>query len=136
MSIILQTKSFPRRLLSHRFVEFSQNVDWKMMVIISLKVRNLGFKIFFQSGFSDGNNCLKWSCSISKLSQAFQSNCDRKHLTMAFDFREPAMISLDAREVFLSHPVCFSKLGLAKRHIKNNASAPENTELRTIRNFS
>ena len=59
MSIILQTKNFTRRLLIHRYVEFSQNVDWKMMVIISVKMRNSGFEIFFESGFSDGNHCLK-----------------------------------------------------------------------------
>ena len=58
-SIIFQTKIFPRRLLIHRYVEFSQNDDWKMMVIISLKTRNPEFEIFFESGFSDGNNCLK-----------------------------------------------------------------------------
>ena len=65
-SIILQTKNFPRRLLIHRYVEFSQNVDWKMIVIISLKMRNPGFENFFESGFSYGNHCLKWWCSISK----------------------------------------------------------------------
>ena len=43
----------------HRYVEFSQNVDWKMMAIVSLKMRNPGFEIFFESGFSDGNHCLK-----------------------------------------------------------------------------
>ena len=50
-SITLQTKNFPTRLLIHRYVEFSQNVDWKMMAIISLKLRNPGFKIFIESGF-------------------------------------------------------------------------------------
>ena len=53
-SLILQTKNFPRRLLMHRYVEFSQNVNWKMMVIISLKMRNSGFEIFIESGFLDG----------------------------------------------------------------------------------
>ena len=62
------------------------------MVIISLKMRNPEFEIFFESGFSDSSYCLKWPCSISEDSQAFQVNCDRKHLTIAFDFREPAMI--------------------------------------------
>ena len=50
-SIILHTKNFPRRLLIHRYVEFSQNVDWKVMAIISLKMRNPGLEIFFESGF-------------------------------------------------------------------------------------
>ena len=57
-SIILQTKNFPRRLLIHRYVEFSQNV-WKVMAIISLKMRSPGFEIFFESGFSDGKDFLK-----------------------------------------------------------------------------
>ena len=61
-----QTKNFPRRLLILRYVEFSQNVDWKMMVIISLKMRNPGFEIFIESGFSAGNLCLKRPWSISK----------------------------------------------------------------------
>ena len=56
----------PRRLLIHRYVEFSQNVDSKMMAIISLKLRSPEFEIFIESGFSDGNHCLKWPCSISK----------------------------------------------------------------------
>ena len=54
----MQTKNFPRRFLIYRYVEFSQNVDWKMMAIISLKRRNFGFEIFIESGFSDGNHCL------------------------------------------------------------------------------
>ena len=58
-SLILQTKNFPRRLPLHRYVEFSQNVNWKMMVIISLKMGNLGFKIVIESCFSDGNHCSK-----------------------------------------------------------------------------
>ena len=36
-------KNFLRQLLIHRYFEFSSNVDWKMMVIISLKMRNPGF---------------------------------------------------------------------------------------------
>ena len=59
MSIILQTKNSPNRLLINRYVEFSQNVDWKMMAIISVKMRNPGFEIFIEYGFSDGNHCLK-----------------------------------------------------------------------------
>ena len=62
------------------------------MVIISLKLQNPKFEVFFQSGFSDGNHCLEWPCSISEDNRAFQLNCDRKHLAIAFDFREPAMI--------------------------------------------
>ena len=54
MSLILQTKNFPRRLLIHRYGEFSQNVDWKMMAIISRKMRNPGFEIFTESGFPMG----------------------------------------------------------------------------------
>ena len=76
----------------YRNVEISQDVDWKMMANILLKMRNPGFEIFFESGFSVGNHCLKQSCSISKDSQAFQLNCDRKHLAIAFDFRELVMI--------------------------------------------
>ena len=50
---------FPRGLQIYRYVEFSQNVGWKMLAMISLKMRNLEFEIFFESGFSDGNHCLK-----------------------------------------------------------------------------
>ena len=56
MSIILQTKNCPRGLQVHRYVEFSQNIGWEMMEMISLKMRNLGFEIFFEAGFSDGND--------------------------------------------------------------------------------
>ena len=65
-SIILQTKNFPRRLPINRYVEFSQNVDWKEIAIILLKMRHLGLEIFFESGFADGNHFLKGPCSISK----------------------------------------------------------------------
>ena len=58
-SIILQTKNFPRRLLIHRYVEFSQIVYWKVMAVVSLKMRNPGLEIFFESGFTDGNHFLK-----------------------------------------------------------------------------
>ena len=37
-------------------VKFSQNIDWKIIAIISLQMRNLGFKIFLKSGFLDGNH--------------------------------------------------------------------------------
>ena len=37
-----------------------------MVAFSSLKMRNLGLKIFFESGFSDGNHYLKWQYSISK----------------------------------------------------------------------
>ena len=107
-SIILQTKNFPRRLLIHCYVEFSQNVDWKVIAMISLKMRNPGFEIFFRSGFSDGNHCLKLPCSISKDSQAFQLNCGTKHLTIDFDFRGPAVIYLV--KFFLGHPVSQNSL--------------------------
>ena len=52
-------KKIPRRLLIHRNVEISQNVDWTMMAIMSLKIRNPGFEISIESGFSDGNHCLQ-----------------------------------------------------------------------------
>ena len=58
-SITLQTKNFPRRLQIHRYIECSQNIGWKMVATISLKMKNLGFEIFFESGFSDGNHCFK-----------------------------------------------------------------------------
>ena len=57
-SIILQAKNFPRRLQIHRYAEFSHNVDWNMMAIISLKMRNPEFEIFIDSGFSDVNHWL------------------------------------------------------------------------------
>ena len=71
MSIILQTKKFPIRLLIHRYVEFSQNVDLKMMPIISLKMRNHGFKIFIEAGFSDGNLCLNDHAASQKIAKPF-----------------------------------------------------------------
>ena len=49
--IMLRTKIFPRRLQIHRYVEFSLKVDWKMMVIVSLKLRNLEFEISFNLVF-------------------------------------------------------------------------------------
>ena len=39
-SIILQTKHFPTRLQIHCYVEFLPNVDWKIMAITALKMRN------------------------------------------------------------------------------------------------
>ena len=42
-----QTRNFPRRIQSHRYVEFLQNVDWKMMAIISLKMGDPKSEIFF-----------------------------------------------------------------------------------------
>ena len=50
-SIILQSKNFLRRLPIHRFVEFSRNIGCNMVETISLKMRNLGFELFFESGF-------------------------------------------------------------------------------------
>ena len=58
-SVILQTKNFPRKLLIYHYVKFSQNVDWNMMSIISLKMRNPGFEVFIESGLLDGSHCLK-----------------------------------------------------------------------------
>ena len=52
--IILETKNFPGGLQINRYVEFSQK-DWQeMMEIISHKMRNLEFQIFFESMSSDG----------------------------------------------------------------------------------
>ena len=68
---ILQTKHFPRRLLILRNVEISQNVDWKMMAIISLKMRNPGFEIFIESGFSGGIHCLNDDASSQEIPKAF-----------------------------------------------------------------
>ena len=50
-SVILERKTFPIQTQINRYVEVLQNAKWKMTAIISLKVRNLGFKIFFESGF-------------------------------------------------------------------------------------
>ena len=52
-------KNFPKQLLIHRYVEFSKNVDWNMMSIISLKMNKSRIRNFIESDFSDGNNCLK-----------------------------------------------------------------------------
>ena len=41
-------------------------------------------------------------------SQVFQLNCDRKHLAIAVDLREPAMIYL--MNLFLGHPVRLQNL--------------------------
>ena len=49
--IILQTKNFARQLQTHYYVEFSQNVGCKIVVMISFKMRNLGSEIFIESGF-------------------------------------------------------------------------------------
>ena len=69
-------------------------VVWKMTEIILRKMRNPRFEISFESGFSDGNHCLKLSCSSSKDIYSFQLNCDEKDLTLAFDFKELFMIQL------------------------------------------
>ena len=50
-SIILHTNNSSRRIRFHRYIEPSQNVDWKIMAIISLQMRNPGYKLFFESGF-------------------------------------------------------------------------------------
>ena len=59
IKLILQTNNLPRRLQIHRYVEFSQNVGWKLVAMISLKMRKLGFEMFFESDFSNGNHCFK-----------------------------------------------------------------------------
>ena len=50
-SINLQTRNFPTQPLIHRYVDFSQNVDWNIMSIIPLKMRNHGLEIYIESGF-------------------------------------------------------------------------------------
>ena len=52
----MQTKYFARQLLIHHNVDISQNVNWRVMVIISLKMRNPECESFFESGFSVGND--------------------------------------------------------------------------------
>ena len=46
-------KDLSRRLQIYDYIDFSQNVDWKMVSIISPKMRDLGFEIFFENAFSD-----------------------------------------------------------------------------------
>ena len=58
-SIILQTKISPDDFKSIATLSLHKMFGWKMVAMISLKMRNLGFEIFFESGFSDGNNCFK-----------------------------------------------------------------------------
>ena len=48
--IIFKATNFPTRIHIHRYIELSQNVDWKTMAIMSLKLNNQGFEIFFESG--------------------------------------------------------------------------------------
>ena len=43
--------------LKHRYDEFSQNFDWEIMAIISLKLRNPGFEIF-EFVFQESNHCI------------------------------------------------------------------------------
>ena len=64
-------KKFLEKTSSPSQCRDSQNVDWKMMAIISLNMRNPGFEISIESGFSDGSHCLKWPCSISKIAKPF-----------------------------------------------------------------
>ena len=40
-----------RRLQIHLYIEFSQNVDWKLTAKISLKMRTLGFDISYECVF-------------------------------------------------------------------------------------
>ena len=70
---------------------------------ISIKLESQDPKFSLNLVFSDGNHCLKLPCSISKDSYSFQLNYDTKHLTIAFDFREQAMILLV--KFLLGHPV-------------------------------
>ena len=49
-SIISIQKNFPNEFKSVAMLS-SQNVDWKMMAIISVKMRHPGFEIFFESSF-------------------------------------------------------------------------------------
>ena len=58
-SIILQTKYFPRRLLIHRYVEFSQNVGWKNDGDHFTQNEESGIRNFLSIWFFRGNNGLK-----------------------------------------------------------------------------
>ena len=85
-SIILQRKHFPTRLQIHSCVEFSQNVDQRMLAIISLKVRNPGIEVMSGSGFRM-IIIVENDHAASQDRSTFQLNCGIKHLTAAFDFR-------------------------------------------------
>ena len=42
------------------------------MVVISLKMKNPGFEIFIESGFSDGNYCLNDHAASQKVAKPFK----------------------------------------------------------------
>ena len=92
------------------------------MAIISLIMRNSELEIFIESGFSDGNHCLK--AATQKIAKPFQLKCDRKHFAISFDFKEPAMTmtykclnQLDP--AYLSG--CFSKLSDSHTRVLRNS---------------
>ena len=91
-SLFLQITDFPRRLLMHRYVEFSQNVNWKMMVIISPEMRNPGCKIFIEFGFQMVIIAQNDHAASQKIAKVFQLNGDGKIMAITFDFRELGMI--------------------------------------------
>ena len=41
------------------------------MVIISVKIKDQGFEIFFESGFPDGNHCLIDHAASQKIANPF-----------------------------------------------------------------
>ena len=55
---MLQTKISPHKIKSIATLSF-HNILTEMTVIISLKMSKTTIQIFFESGFSDGNHCLK-----------------------------------------------------------------------------
>lgn len=51
-------------------------------------MRNVGYEISFESGFSDSNHSLNCPYSTSKDNQSLQLDCEMGHLLIALDFRE------------------------------------------------
>ena len=49
-SISLETTDFLLQPQASLFIQFSENIDRKRMTILSFKMRNVGFEIFFQFG--------------------------------------------------------------------------------------
>ena len=50
---------FPHTTSNPSLCRVSQNVDWKMIAIISFEMRTPGFEILTESGFSDSYHRLK-----------------------------------------------------------------------------
>ena len=91
--ICLKTKNFFRQLQIHRQVEFSQGVDWKMVAFNSLKKRNLGFKVSFESTFSGGNHCLNTIQHLKRLLSLSTKLCYEAFVNKV-DFKGRVMIYL------------------------------------------